>query len=248
MNTFIAAAVLLLATAAPSYAQNPDITGKWDVYVSTAQGPMPASTMVLKKDGGKIVGSIIGSLGEIPVEAELNEKAVAIYGILQTGSGPLEFTLSGSFDGKEMKGVVAYGGGSQGDWSATRPAETPAPAPATPAPATPPPATPPPSATDKIDVSGTWAFEVTTEFGTGNSTMVFKQDGEKLTGQYSGSYGEAALTGTVKGKDITFSYELVRETMTAHIVYTGTVEKDTMKGTMVIGDLGNGSFTGTKTK
>ena len=236
MRITIAAAALLLAIGAPSYAQTADLTGTWDVSVTTAQGPMPLSTMVLKKDGGKIVGTIVGSLGEIPVEAELKEKTVAIYGTVQTASGPLDFTLSGIFDGNAMKGTVAYGGGAQGDWSAARAAAQAA----------------PPTAQDKdqdkIDVSGTWSFEVTTDFGTGNSTMVFKQDGEKLTGRYSGNYGEAALTGTIKGKDITFSYELVRESMTATVVYAGTVDKDTMKGTLSIGDMGNGTFTAKKTR
>ena len=235
MRIIIAAAALLLATGAPSSAQTADLTGTWEVSVTTAQGQMPPSTMVLKKDGGKIIGTIVGSLGEIPVEAELKETTVAIYGTVQTASGPLDFALSGTFDGNAMKGTVAYGGGAQGNWSAARAAAQ---------------AAPPPAAQDKdkIDVSGTWAFEVTTDFGTGNSTMVFKQDGEKLTGQYSGNYGEAALTGTIKGKDITFSYQLVRESMTATVVYAGTVDKDTMKGTLSIGDMGNGTFTAKKTK
>ena len=239
MRIIIAAAALLLATGASSYAQTADVTGAWDLTVTTSQGPMP-STMVLKKDGEKIVGTIVGQLGEIPVEAEVKEKTVAIYGTVQTGSGPLDFTLSGTFDGNSMKGSVAYGGGTQGDWSAARAAAQPAPA------------TPAPSAAaqdkDRIDVSGTWAFEVTLEFGTGNSTMVFKQDGEKLTGQYSGTYGEAVVSGTIKGKEITFSYDLARETGTFHVVYQGVVEKDTMKGTLSIGDMGNGSFSAKKTK
>lgn len=241
MKTFIAAAALLLATGAPSYGQTADITGKWEVNVATSQGAMPPSTMVLKKDGDKIVGILSGQLGDIPVEAEVKDKTVAIYGTVQMGSGPLDFTLAGTLEGNAMKGSVAYAGATQGDWSATRAAEAPAAA-TTPAPAAPAPAQ------DKIDVTGTWAFEVTTEFGTGSSTMAFKQDGEKLTGQYSGQYGEAALTGTVKGKEITFAYDLVRETVTAHVVYAGTIDKDTMKGTLSIGDMGNGSFTAKKTK
>ena len=78
--------------------------------------------------------------------------------------------------------------------------------------------------------------------------MTFKQDGEKLTGQYSGQYGQAALTGTVKGKDINFAYDMTAEGTTVHVVYTGTVDKDTMKGTMSFGDIGDGTFTGKKTK
>jgi hypothetical protein len=244
MKTLIAAAALLLATGAPSYAQTADITGKWDVNVNTAQGPMP-STMVLKKDGGKILGTLTGQLGEIPVEAAVKEKTVAIYGTVQTGSSSIDFALEGTVDGNTMKGSVSYGGGVQGDWAATRAADSPAPAASAPAASAPAPSS---AAQDKIDVTGTWAFEVTTDMGTGNSTVVLKQDGEKLTGTYTGQYGEAALTGTVKGKDITFAYDLARDSASFHIVYTGTVDKDTMKGTLSIADMGTGSFTGKKTK
>jgi hypothetical protein len=242
MKALIAAAALLLAAATPSYAQTADITGKWDVSVNTAQGPMP-STLVLKKDGAKILGTLTGQLGEIPVEAEVKDKTVGIYGTVQTGSSSIDFALEGTVDGNAMKGSVAYGGGVQGDWTATRSTDAPAPSAATPSAATPSAAT-----QDKIDVTGTWAFEVTTEMGTGSSTMVFKQDGEKLTGTYTGQYGEAALTGSVKGKDITFAYDLARDSATFHVVYTGTIDKDTMKGTLGIADMGTGSFTAKKTK
>ena len=239
MKTLIAAAALLLAAGAPSYAQTADVTGKWDVTVTTAQGPMP-STMVLKKDGGEILGTLTGQLGEIPVEAEVKDKAVAIYGTVQTGSASIDFALEGTVDGTAMKGSVSYGGGVQGDWVATRSADSPAPAQAAP------PATQ--DKTEKVDITGTWAFEVTTEMGTGNSTMALKQDAEKLSGQYTGQYGQAALTGSIKGNEFTFSYDLAGESATVHVVYAGTVDKDTMKGTITIGDMGSGTFVGRKSK
>jgi len=53
----------------------------------------------------------------------------------------------------------------------------------------------------KVDVTGTWAFEVQTEAGTGTPQVTFKQDGEKLTGVYSSQLlGELELTGSVKGR------------------------------------------------
>ena len=47
----------------------------------------------------------------------------------------------------------------------------------------------------KNDITGTWVFEVQTDAGTGTPTVTFKQDGEKLTGHYTGTFGEADLTG-----------------------------------------------------
>lgn len=82
-------------------------------------------------------------------------------------------------------------------------------------------------ADDKVDVTGTWDMEVEIGGQTGTPVFTFKQDGEKLTGKYKGQFGEADVTGKLKGKDIEFSFE----TQGAKIEYKGTVDKDTMKGT-----------------
>ena len=57
------------------------------------------------------------------------------------------------------------------------------------------------------DISGAWDFNVETSQGSGDPSFVFKQDGEKLTGTYTGLLGSAELTGTVKGDHIEFSFE-----------------------------------------
>jgi len=45
----------------------------------------------------------------------------------------------------------------------------------------------------KVDVTGKWAFNVETAAGSGTPTITFTQDGEKLTGKYSGQLGEAVV-------------------------------------------------------
>ena len=99
------------------------------------------------------------------------------------------------------------------------------------------------------DISGNWEFNVETSAGSGSPSFVFHQDGEKLTGSYSGLFGKAELTGTVKGDqiDFKFSFEYSGQSGVAH--YTGAIESDTqMKGKVVFGDLGEGTWTGTKQK
>lgn len=99
----------------------------------------------------------------------------------------------------------------------------------------------------KIDVTGTWNFEVQTEAGAGAPTMTFKQDGEKLTGHYSGTFGEADLTGTVKGNDITFSFSADFQGTPLTSTYKGTIENAaSMKGTLEITGVGSGTFTAKK--
>ena len=97
------------------------------------------------------------------------------------------------------------------------------------------------------DVSGTWALMVQTDQGTGTPSVTLKQDGEKLTGNYSSQvFGEQEVTGTIKGNAITFSFAGSLEGNKFTVTYRGTVDKDTMKGKVSIGDMGEGTFTGKK--
>jgi hypothetical protein len=99
----------------------------------------------------------------------------------------------------------------------------------------------------KVDITGTWVFEVQTDAGTGTPTITFKQAGEKVTGHYSSAaLGEADLTGTVKGQDLTFTFTgNVAGLGAVQVTYVAKVEtKDTMKGTIDIGGAASGTFTG----
>ncbi len=97
----------------------------------------------------------------------------------------------------------------------------------------------------KVDVTGEWIFTVETGAGSGTPTVTFKQEGEKLTGHYSSAtFGEVDFTGTLKGQAITFAFSAGAQDVKIDVVYSGTVtDKDSMKGTVKLGDLGDGTFT-----
>jgi hypothetical protein len=88
-------------------------------------------------------------------------------------------------------------------------------------------------AADTANVAGEWALTVETPNGTGTPSVIFKQDGESLTGTYKGRLGEAPINVTlsVQGQDL-------------EIEYSGTVDGDSMKGKAKFGDFGEGNFTG----
>jgi hypothetical protein len=98
----------------------------------------------------------------------------------------------------------------------------------------------------KINVTGKWLFQVDTSAGSGTPTVTLKQDDETLTGHYSSTnLGEAELTGTVKAGAIQFSFIADVQGMKIDVAYSGTVESnDAMKGTVTIGGVGQGTFTG----
>lgn len=106
-----------------------------------------------------------------------------------------------------------------------------------------------PVAAQNQNVTGDWAFSVQTDQGSGSPAITFKQEGETLTGTYSGLFGTAPLKGTIKGTAIEFSFESEAQGQRVDSVYKGTVEKDEMKGTVAIaGGQLNGTFTATRKK
>jgi len=94
------------------------------------------------------------------------------------------------------------------------------------------------------DISGKWTATVVLDAGSGSPTFEFKQAGETLTGMYHGQFGDAPLTGTVKGDKVEFTFG----TDAAKAKYSGTLDGAAkMKGTVDYGaEAGKGTFTATK--
>ena len=106
-----------------------------------------------------------------------------------------------------------------------------------------------PLALAAADVSGKWVMQVELSAGSGSPTFTFQQNGEKLTGKYSGTLGEADVTGTVKGDDVQFQFTVKSDLGELTAKYTGKVTGDTMKGKADYGPaVGDGTFEGKRQK
>jgi hypothetical protein len=225
----LAACIATVSTAA--LAEDADIVGSWEVNITTGQAQGRTAPLVLRRDGPNVVGTITTPQGDQNVDATVAGKAVTMWFSVRTQNGLTNVTMKGTVDGDVMTGTIDFGSG-QGEWTAKRGGVAAAEVAR--------------QNESRADVSGTWAFQVEFSGGTGTPTMTFKQDGEKLTGHYSGQLGEAPLTGTVKGNAIEFSIDVDIQGTAAHIVYSGTVDKDSMKGTVKLADFGEGTFTAKK--
>ena len=231
--TLLIGAFVLTGTA---YAQSGDAAGTWDVNFTTPNGPMTAA-LTLKKDGEKLSGSIAGPQGEVAIQGTQKDKAVVVNFSVQTPNGPFAITMNGNQDGDALAGTIDFGGQGQADWSGKRRGAGGGAVTAVPAAQA--------ETKDKVDVTGVWAFQIDLGGNTGTPTVTFKQEGEKLTGTYSSQVlGEQQLTGTVKGNAISFGFQASFEGNAVKVSYTGTVDKDTMKGTVTFGDLAEGTWTG----
>jgi len=230
----LSALLCAVALAGPAHAQSIDMSGTWDVTFNTQNGPMAAS-MTIRKDGDKLAGTMTGPQGDVAMEGSQKDKTIALNLSVQTPTGLFAIAMSGTVDGDAVAGTIDFGGRGQGAWTGKRRGLAPTASPAA-------------VQTEKpADVSGVWAFTIETGNGTGTPTVTFKQDGEKLTGHYSSQVlGERDFTGTIKGNAINFTIEADLQGQALKVSYSGTVDKDTMKGKVVLGELGEGTFTGKK--
>jgi hypothetical protein len=96
------------------------------------------------------------------------------------------------------------------------------------------------------DVTGTWIMSVQTSAGSGSPTFVLVQKGEALSGSYRGQLGEAQVTGTVKNDEVTIEYKVDGQAGSLAVKYSGKTDGKTMSGKVSLGQLGDGTFTGTK--
>jgi len=96
------------------------------------------------------------------------------------------------------------------------------------------------------DVTGTWIMAVETSAGSGSPTFVLVQKGDALSGTYKGQLGEAQVTGTVKGDEVTIEYKVDGQAGSLAVKYSGKTDGKTMSGKVSLGQLGDGTFTGTK--
>lgn len=97
------------------------------------------------------------------------------------------------------------------------------------------------------DVSGTWNMTVQSQQGTTNPTVTLQQEGQSLTGRYSSqTLGDADVTGSVDGNEITFSFTANVGGQSIPATYTATVEGDQMSGDLDLAGQAAASFTATR--
>jgi hypothetical protein len=101
-----------------------------------------------------------------------------------------------------------------------------------------------------VNVAGKWNMELQLSFGPASPTIVLKQDESKLTGTYTGRYGDAPVTGTIKGRAIQFMVKINAEGQDAEMDFTGEVTGDaqSMKGALQITGLDDATWTATRAK
>jgi hypothetical protein len=92
-------------------------------------------------------------------------------------------------------------------------------------------------------IDGTWQFNLQTDGGPRDVTVVMKADGDQVTGKWD----TTDLKGTFSNNTLALKFPLTsaEANMTADLIIDGTLEGDALKGTWKFGEY-SGTFTATK--
>ena len=87
------------------------------------------------------------------------------------------------------------------------------------------------------DLNGKWTGNLKAPNGNLDTALVFKVDGEKLTGTVTNMYGEEQITdGIVKGDEV--SFVIIAGGGQFKLIYKGKVETDQIRFKVTVGDRG----------
>ena len=99
-------------------------------------------------------------------------------------------------------------------------------------------------------IAGTWKATVTLPNGGGGApTLTFAVKGDSVSGTVKRPSGEEfPLRGTIKGKDLTYSYSIPGDSQQILVTVKATVMGDSLSGTMDFGGQATGQLTAKRAK
>ncbi len=205
-----------------------DITGKWTLVVMADQNPI-TSALEIKLDGKKVTGSVDNAdRGTAPITGEYLDGKLTFSLTMQGQGGSISVSFAGALkpDGT-LAGTMNHGQPPDLNWTAER-------------------------VKDKggLDISGKWAMTLDMSVGTATPSLVLNVNGGKVTGTYTGRYGEYPIAGTLSGKTLEFSFTMNADDTPMKMTFHGEVAADgqSIKGTASMAEMGEASWSATRAK
>lgn len=99
-------------------------------------------------------------------------------------------------------------------------------------------------APEAVNLTGKWLMTLEMEVGTSSPVLVFKHEGEKLAGTYTGRYGTYPLVGKVDGQKVEFVVTINAEGTETLMNFAGELTPDgqVLKGGAELGGMGQATW------
>lgn len=96
-----------------------DLSGQWDLQMKFSASTVEQS-LIIEQKGNEFVGTHIASIGSRDIEGTLHGKMVLMRSSYTRDGVRINYTFTGSTDGKTMQGKVSLSEYGDAEWSATR--------------------------------------------------------------------------------------------------------------------------------
>ena len=218
----------------------PSIAGTWTLTVNTANGTTIAA-LDARLDGKNVSGTIAGQMGQAAVAGEYADGKLTFAITMRNADGSsMDVSFTGAMkENDTLAGTLTTSTGATLGWTGERvkPDEQSTPAPAKPG------STP-------ATLTGQWVMSLDISgMGAATPTLDLRQDGEKISGTYTGRYGTYPLQGTLKDRTLTFAFTMSAEGTDVTMSFAGEVAGDgSLKGTAEIPGLGSATWTAKREK
>jgi hypothetical protein len=102
-------------------AQQVNVSGDWELTITTPRGERPPQTITLKQEGEKLTVTMTGRQGEeIKAEGTVKGNEIEWTMTRSTPRGEFTTTYKGKIEGDTMSGQVQMGDFGTFDWKATK--------------------------------------------------------------------------------------------------------------------------------
>ncbi len=96
-------------------------------------------------------------------------------------------------------------------------------------------------------VDGTWNITLSTPMGERPAQLTLKTDGNALSGAFGSERGSQEFSGgTVDGNNVNFKTSFTGAMGPMELTFAGTVDGDSISGTVQFGAFGSGTWKGTR--
>jgi hypothetical protein len=104
----------------------------------------------------------------------------------------------------------------------------------------------PAAVTTSPRIAGLWTLTVESPMGREDVEASFTLIGDQVTGTMSSAGRDVPLEGSLNGNELSFGMSLDVRGQPLQLDYVGTIDGDTMSGTVQFGPIGTGKFSGTR--
>ncbi len=95
-------------------------------------------------------------------------------------------------------------------------------------------------------LEGNWNLTMQSPMGPRPVTAEFTSSGGAIGGNFTGAQGAAPVSGTIDGNAVNFAATVQGPMGQMELKFSGTLDGDSMSGTVAFGAFGSGTFTGSK--